>query len=59
MPNMHTCMYVLFERSSDLITLPSAIPEFQEFVRFFCKVEVIISFDARGSDRSLSIVLKL
>lgn len=37
MPNMHTCMYVLFERSSDLITLPSAIPEFQEFVRFFAR----------------------
>lgn len=50
MPNMHTCMNVLFERSQRN-TRVSRIRAL--------KVEVIISFDARVSDRSLSIVLKL
>lgn len=52
MPNMHTCMNVLFERSQRNTRV-------SRIRALFCKVEVIISFDARVSDRSLSIVLKL
>lgn len=52
MPNMHTCMNVLFERSQRNTRV-------LRIRALFCKVEFIISFDARVSDRSLSIVLKL
>lgn len=53
---MYVCTFRKILRPNNLAQRNTRVSRIRAL---FCKVEVIISFDARGSDRSLSIVLKL